>query len=83
MVVVLKEGNRSFSLQTFRQILSVVPEFYIHNWVKLDGHSDYSLIIDVPENFRETAEVLKAVLGLPKPVGTDASINSLGRRRWD
>ena len=41
---------RNFSLQQFKQILRIVPEFYTHTYVRGESRSEYIILIDIPED---------------------------------
>ena len=47
-------NQRRFTLETFAQILYVVPHFYILRWEKKEN--DYELIIDIPEDHDKRTE---------------------------
>lgn len=40
--------KRSFSVEHLRQILNIVPEFYIHRWIQFQG--EQQLMIGIPRN---------------------------------
>ena len=44
------------TIETFKQILFIVPHFYIYRWEK--SEIDYSLIIDLPDDINERINVI-------------------------
>lgn len=46
----------NFTLEIFEKLITVVPEFYVHDWVLLEKHRDFSLIIDIPADIQIVLE---------------------------
>jgi hypothetical protein len=51
------DTNKRFTTTQFCQILAAVPSLYTHEWTKLTGSQNYSLIIDVPDKHFGSPEV--------------------------
>ena len=52
-----KSYGRTVTLAHFRQLLTVVPEFYSHSWEKVTSQKDYQLTIDYGQNENSTKKL--------------------------
>ena len=52
-----KSYGRTINLSHFRQLLTVVPEFYSHSWEKIAGPKEYQLTIDFGPNENSTKKL--------------------------
>jgi len=50
--------HMNFSIPLLEKLLEVVPEFYSHEWVHLEGRRNFSLIIDIPDTFPQILDLL-------------------------
>lgn len=49
-----KSYGRTINLTHFRQLLTIVPEFYTHSWEKAPGAREYQLSIDFGQTENST-----------------------------
>ena len=51
---IAKTYGRTINLSHFRQLLTVVPEFYTHSWDKVKGQKNYQVTIDFCDGSNST-----------------------------
>ena len=52
-----KSYGRTINLSHFRQLLTIVPEFYSHSWEKVKGQQGFQLTIDFGQNENSTKKL--------------------------
>ena len=48
---------RKFNFETFKQILYVVPHFYVYKWIDIES-VDFKLIVNFPVDYKEREKVI-------------------------
>lgn len=52
-----------FTMETFQQILYVVPHFYVLKWIRNNSTNDYELLIDIPNDYDKRLKEIETIEG--------------------